>query len=169
MNKRHEHHLGNKAASYKPIPSSPSVGMDMSTCTQVIVRCLCPDLRDSNIKVLRRILIVDREPVVADMIALMCATLGWMSSTASSIEQACAATRRHTFDLILTDYNLPPDNGLMLICRLRQLGLEVPAIMMTDTPSISKYLDPSILNISMVLVKPLTRETLETVLGKCTR
>lgn len=103
------------------------------------------------------------------MIALMCATFGWMSSTASSIEQACAATRRHTFDLILTDYDLDPDNGLMVICRLRQLGVNVPAIVMTDTASKSTFVQPSILNIAKVIVKPLTRATLETVLGRFMR
>jgi CheY-like chemotaxis protein len=141
--------------------------MDIAVRSHVIVRCLDPDFRDSERNVLRRILIVDREPVAADLIALMCATFGCMSSTASSLEQACAAVRRHTFDLILTDYDLPPDNGLMLICRLRQLGVNVPAIIMTDTASKSKFLQPSILNIAKVLVKPLTRATLEKVLGEC--
>ena len=143
--------------------------MDSAFCSHVIVRCLQPDLRDSERNVLRRILIVNRDPVVADMIALMCATFGWMSSTATSLEQACAAVRRHTFDLILTDSDLPPDNGLMLICRLRQLGVNVPAIVMTDTAAKAKFLQPSILNITKVLVKPLTRITLETVLGECMR
>jgi CheY-like chemotaxis protein len=77
--------------------------MDIALCAHIIVRCLHPDFYDSEKKILRRILIVHSEPMFADTIALMCATFGWMSSTATSIEQACAAVRRHTFDLILTD------------------------------------------------------------------
>jgi CheY-like chemotaxis protein len=169
MNKRHKYSLDNRAPSFNSVPLSLSVGMDIAGSSQIVVRCPHPDFYDSERNVLRRILIVHREPAAADTIALMCATFGWASATASSIEQACDVVQRNSFDLILTDYDLSPDNGLMLICRLRQLGVNVPAIVTTDAASKTKYLQPSILNIAKVLVKPLARATLEKALGECMR
>ena len=169
MKKRHQYFLDNKLLSYNLIPALSSKTMDIAILSHVIVSCHHSSFPNPERNVLRRILIVDSKPVAADMAALMCATFGCLSTTASSLEEACTAAQQHAFDLIITDYYLPPDNGLMLICRLRQLGLEMPAVVMTDRASISGYLQPSILNIAKVLIKPFTRTALKTVLDECLR
>jgi DNA-binding NtrC family response regulator len=170
MNKRDKYQLGDEIISYNLLlPSSSLAEVNLAICSHLIVRCVTPSSPEPKRKKTRNILIVDSDQTVAKMLALMCATFEGEASTVSSLEEAYAVLQQNTFDLVITDYPLPPDNGLMLVCKMRQLGLETPAIVMTDDPSISKFLQPGILNIAKVLIKPFTRATLKTAVEECIR
>lgn len=116
-----------------------------------------------------RVLVVNHEQEAAGMLALMCDILGWQSTTATSMDKACAVAQTHNFDLVITDHYLPPDNGLVLIQRLRQLGLTMPAVVLTHEPKIAECIHSSFLKITRVLIEPWTLKALKAVLNESTQ
>ena len=52
----------------------------------------------------------------------------------NSLAQARTQLPREPWDLVLLDINLPDGNGLDLIADLRQLGLEVPVLVLSSYP-----------------------------------
>lgn len=52
-------------------------------------------------------------------------------ATAASVSEALAWLDSHSADLIITDYNMPVSNGLMLIAQVRQRALPTRIILIT--------------------------------------
>ena len=87
----------------------------------------------SNAGMDRRILIVDDEPAIRDMVAFALRKAGFEAAHASDGREAQAAIADRVPDLILLDWMLPGSSGLELARRWRRdpLTREVPIIMLT--------------------------------------
>jgi two-component system phosphate regulon response regulator PhoB len=83
--------------------------------------------------VLKRILIVDDEPAIRDMVAFALRKADYEPVHAGDAREAQSAIMNKVPDLILLDWMLPGMTGLELARRLRKEGLtrEVPIIMLT--------------------------------------
>jgi two-component system phosphate regulon response regulator PhoB len=81
----------------------------------------------------KRILIVDDEPAIRDMVAFALRKAEYEPMHAGDAREASAAIVEHVPDLILLDWMLPGMTGLELARRLRrdELTREVPIIMLT--------------------------------------
>jgi two-component system phosphate regulon response regulator PhoB len=81
----------------------------------------------------KRILIVDDEPAIRDMVAFALRKAEYEPLHAGDAREASAAIVEQVPDLILLDWMLPGMTGLELARRLRKEGLtrEVPIIMLT--------------------------------------
>ncbi|MCB1559824.1 MAG: phosphate regulon transcriptional regulator PhoB [Xanthomonadales bacterium] len=81
----------------------------------------------------KRILIVDDEPAIRDMVAFALRRADYEVAHAADAREAQAAIVERVPDLILLDWMLPGVSGLELARRLRrdELGREVPIIMLT--------------------------------------
>jgi two-component system phosphate regulon response regulator PhoB len=81
----------------------------------------------------KRILIVDDEPAIRDMVAFALRKAEYEPLHAADAREASAAIVEQVPDLILLDWMLPGMSGLELARRLRKEGLtrEVPIIMLT--------------------------------------
>jgi two-component system phosphate regulon response regulator PhoB len=81
----------------------------------------------------KRILIVDDEPAIRDMVAFALRKAEYEPLHAGDAREASAAIVEQVPDLILLDWMLPGISGLELARRLRKDGLtrEVPIIMLT--------------------------------------
>ncbi len=79
------------------------------------------------------ILVVDDEPIVAEVAATILRRLGYQPVTCHSAERAfdliCSAP--DSYALVFTDLNMPRMTGLDLIRRLRGEGYEVPGVLTT--------------------------------------
>jgi two-component system phosphate regulon response regulator PhoB len=84
-------------------------------------------------RVQKRILIVDDEPAIRDMVAFALRKAEYEPLHAADAREASAAIVEQVPDLILLDWMLPGMSGLELARRLRKEGLtrEVPIIMLT--------------------------------------
>jgi two-component system phosphate regulon response regulator PhoB len=84
-------------------------------------------------RVQKRILIVDDEPAIRDMVAFALRKAEYEPLHAADAREANAAIMEQVPDLILLDWMLPGMSGLELARRLRKEGLtrEVPIIMLT--------------------------------------
>lgn len=80
-----------------------------------------------------RILVVDDDPDIREMVAFMLEAVELAVSSVGSAEEALARAREERFDLVVLDWNLPRMSGLEL-CRLlrREPGLDdIPVLFLT--------------------------------------
>jgi DNA-binding response OmpR family regulator len=78
-----------------------------------------------------RVLVVDDEPMVRDVLTRYLARDGFDVETASDGEAALAAFETATPDLVLLDLMLPRLDGFEVFRRLRESGVTSPVIMLT--------------------------------------
>jgi DNA-binding NtrC family response regulator len=78
-----------------------------------------------------RVLVVDDEPEVLDMLRERLERLGYDASTAASVEQAIVAIARVRPHLVLLDLVMPGISGLEALTYFRQHHRTVPVIVIT--------------------------------------
>ena len=78
-----------------------------------------------------KILIVDDEPDIAQVLKLHLEDFGYVTSWASDGESALSLLRSNGHDLVLLDARMPGISGVEVLKRLRASGLGAPVIMMT--------------------------------------
>ncbi|MFA1548819.1 response regulator transcription factor [Actinomadura chokoriensis] len=85
----------------------------------------------------RRVLVVDDEANIRDLVEVALRFHGFTPATASTGEDALRAARTQRPDLVLLDVMLPGMDGFEVCRRLRAGGDQVPVIFLTarDTPS----------------------------------
>ncbi|HEY1583411.1 MAG TPA: ATP-binding protein [Chthoniobacterales bacterium] len=107
------------------------------------------------------ILVVEDEPAVSEILALLLQNLGYKVLTAENGEAAerVVVQRGRQIDLVLTDLNMPRMNGRELIDRLTRLNPQVRVILTSgNDPAID---DPTADPLAVdFLPKPFTREIL---------
>jgi PAS domain S-box-containing protein len=107
-----------------------------------------------------RVLVVDDEPVFAELVQQMLIRLGYDAVFRTAGEEGLEAFRRQpaekAFDLIITDVTMPHFTGLDLAREVSSLQLNVPLILMTgfSRKADAKELDG--LGIHGFLMKPVT-------------
>jgi CheY-like chemotaxis protein len=112
-----------------------------------------------------RILLVDDDDLVRDVLREQLETTGFMVVTAANGTEAVAAFEAEGVDLLLTDFAMPGIDGVTLITRLRGFEPCLPAILMTgyaaDGGKISENKSYRLLR------KPFTMERLEAEVFAC--
>jgi len=78
-----------------------------------------------------RILVVDDEPDIIELLELTLARMGMEVSSATCIHDAKALLQSHSFQLCLTDMRLPDGNGLELVKYISQHFVDVPTAVIT--------------------------------------
>lgn len=90
-----------------------------------------------------KILVVDDDPFVRDMLSYILETSDYGVITAENGVEALTYCLKHpdSIDLIVSDVNMPEMDGIQLIKALRDQGIDVPIIMVTSVSSISVAVD----------------------------
>ncbi|HQT30180.1 MAG TPA: sigma-54 dependent transcriptional regulator [Thiobacillus sp.] len=78
-----------------------------------------------------RILLVDDEPDLLDLMELTLVKMGLETDRATSVAEARAQLSRNTYDLCLTDMRLPDGEGLEVVALASALPLPVPVAVIT--------------------------------------
>jgi two-component system, OmpR family, response regulator len=78
-----------------------------------------------------RVLVVDDEPVLADLVRMALRYEGWEVRTAGSGTEALRQARSFAPDAVVLDVMLPDLDGLTVLRRLRAAGDEVPVLFLT--------------------------------------
>lgn len=110
-----------------------------------------------------RLLAVDDQAVILDLISAMGRSMGYRVTTADSGEAGLRLAQRESFDIILTDLTLPGISGLDIARRLRQQGNEVPIILVTGWEASLEPSELAAAGINEVLYKPFRMEQLTDV------
>ncbi len=88
-----------------------------------------------------RLLIVDDDRAMREMLNSLFAQRGFAVSEADSATSALEAAQQCDFDVVLSDIRMPGMSGIDLAGRLRQLRPETPVLLMTAFGSIDSAVD----------------------------
>jgi DNA-binding NtrC family response regulator len=112
----------------------------------------------------RRILIAEDEEIIRWIISNTLADDGYAVNAAADGEQAWEALRHDSYDLLVTDNEMPRLTGVKLIERIRQSGMSLPVIVASGSFSVESVRDYPQLQIAAVIPKPFDKlEFLDTV------
>jgi two-component system, OmpR family, response regulator len=78
-----------------------------------------------------RILVVDDEPNIRDLLAIALRHVGYDVTTADACAPAASEVRRRQPDLVVLDVMLPDGDGIELCGRLRRDGMRAPVLFLT--------------------------------------
>ena len=103
-----------------------------------------------------RILIVDDEDSIREMLETLFEAKGATCKTAPSAEDALRFLVKESFDILLVDKNLPGMSGVELIRQVRAADDEVAIMMMTGYASADSIIETLNLGIDAYVEKPFT-------------
>ena len=109
----------------------------------------------------KKILIVDDDVAFGVMLKTWFQKNSWETVLASDLEQAVAASKTASFDLILSDLRLPDGDGIMFLTSLREKKIMTPFIIMTGYADVQTAVNAIKMGAFDYLKKPITPTMLE--------
>lgn len=116
-----------------------------------------------------RLLIVEDEPRMRDLLQRAVANWGFEVATARSGEEAVRQMEADRADIVLLDLNLPGMDGLELLEKLRQKSSGIQAIVLTGFASIEAARQAVHLDVVEFLTKPCHLGDLEKAVDRAMR
>ena len=104
--------------------------------------------------------VVDDDAAVRDSLRFLLESAGFAVVAFESAGQFLIASGQESIDLLLVDQHMPLMTGLELLECLRDAGGQVPAALMTGSPSAQLTARALALGARTVLEKPLTEQAL---------
>lgn len=115
----------------------------------------------------KRVLVADDSSTMRKIILRSLQAVGVTDATeAADGAEAVETFKKQTFDLVLTDWNMPAKSGLEVIQEIRTINKTVPIIMVTTEAEKSRVMEAIQAGVSDYLIKPFTAETLREKLEK---
>ena len=108
-----------------------------------------------------RVLIVDHERSVLASYTRWLSEAGFEVAEASDGAEALQRIENDQFDVVLSDISMPKMDGLALLRCMRARSLDVPVIVMLDTPNNRTAIQAAELGALQYLVKPIDPKALE--------
>ncbi len=116
-----------------------------------------------------RVLAIDDQTVILDLISAMCQSLGYEVMTASSGSEGIALARQHQFTIVLTDLAMPGMSGLEAAAEIRRIQPSVPVVLVTGWEVNTDQAQLDAAGISEVLYKPFRIEQLTDIIRSAAR
>lgn len=88
-----------------------------------------------------RILIVDDEEAIREVVSSILEAQGYQCSTASNGREALDVLKEKSFDLVLSDMVMPEMDGMQLLRKLREKDPDLPVVMVTAMHDLSTAID----------------------------
>jgi two-component system capsular synthesis sensor histidine kinase RcsC len=111
-----------------------------------------------------RILLVDDNTIVRDMLVDLVGSLGYRADSAASGEEALALFDRRRYDMVLTDLLMPGMSGWDVLAAVRQRDAHIPVVIVTGSPVVG---DPRASQPGVaVLKKPVDVTALDAMIKK---
>ena len=82
------------------------------------------------------ILVVEDDPIVADVLGMTLEEAGYFKTTADSIESALFELKHNQIDAVLLDLNLPDSDGTRLAHLIRKNHMPVPILLVSGNSGI---------------------------------
>jgi len=110
-----------------------------------------------------RVLAIDDEAIILDLISAMCHSMGYQVETARSGEEGLKLAATGRFDVVLTDLSMPGMSGLAVAREIRKSHPNIPIILVTGWGRNLEPDDIASAGITDVLYKPFRIEQLTEV------
>jgi DNA-binding NtrC family response regulator len=104
------------------------------------------------------ILCIDDEPAVSATLENALRGMGHRPVVAASLDEGIRAVARETFDLIISDHQMPDGSGIDLLTALKRNGQEIPVIMTSSYHSVEQAVTSIRHGAVDYLTKPLRAE-----------
>lgn len=114
----------------------------------------------------RRVLIVDDEPNMRRVLEIMLGRRGYRTDAAADGEEAWERLRDGGYDLVCSDLRMPRLDGIELLRRMRDQGLDLPLILMTAHGSLDSAVAALRLGACDYLLRPFDIEALELAIDR---
>jgi DNA-binding response OmpR family regulator len=108
----------------------------------------------------RRILLVDDEPDLRRFAAQALVGSGFQVDTAENGAVAWENLQRNSYDLLITDHNMPKLTGVELVRKLRSARMTLPVILATGKLPVKELSQNPSLQLAAILPKPFSFEEL---------
>ena len=115
-----------------------------------------------------RLLAIDDQTVILDLITAMCQSLDYEVVTARSGAEGLALAEQHDFDIILADLAMPGASGLDVARRLKEIAPGVPVVLVTGWEVSIQPEQLKAVGIINVLHKPFRIEQLTEIVRSAT-
>jgi DNA-binding NtrC family response regulator len=113
------------------------------------------------------VLIVDDEKNIRRTLSLILEGEGYACHQAATAAEAVATLDNEPIDILLLDIRLPDQDGLSLLKRLSERGLEIPVLIITGHGTIADAVTATRLGAYHLIQKPIDREVLLTHIRNC--
>jgi CheY-like chemotaxis protein/anti-sigma regulatory factor (Ser/Thr protein kinase) len=114
----------------------------------------------------RRVLVIDDDPDALDLFARLLKRAGAEVRTAPSAASALQAMSAAAFDAVLSDIEMPGEDGMALIRRLRNEGSRLPVVAVTAYGSTDDRVHALAAGFDAYLAKPVDAEELLAVVQR---
>jgi two-component system, OmpR family, response regulator len=106
------------------------------------------------------LLVVDDDPDIRQLTAEALSSVGHQVDTAEDGAAGWAALQTNSYDLLITDHNMPKVSGVELLKKLRAAHMALPAILISGALPTEELNRHPRLQIEATLLKPYTVEKL---------
>ncbi|RYZ97044.1 MAG: sigma-54-dependent Fis family transcriptional regulator, partial [Proteobacteria bacterium] len=117
----------------------------------------------------KSILVVDDEVSIRKALAKALERDGYLVTAVKSAAEAVAVARDTSFQMIMSDLQLPDGNGLELIRQIRQNQPEVASIVITGNGSVESAIQATKEGVFHYITKPFNIEEVLVLVGKALR
>lgn len=124
---------------------------------------------DQSSSVGRRVLVVDDEVALCRVLHRVLGAAGFDVVEAHDGRAAITAIESKTFDVILTDIQMPGATGIELLRRIRTRDLDVPVVLMTGNPEMSDAVAAIELGALQYLCKPFPLDRAVAVIERASK
>jgi len=106
------------------------------------------------------VLVLEDDDLIAELLETVIASAypGAMVEKLGSVDEAVAKTQQQTFNLVITDWNLPDGSGLELVRHLRGRDKTLPIVMVSGRSDRESVLQAAHYGISGYITKPFSVE-----------
>ena len=115
-----------------------------------------------------RILVVEDEPLVREVIGVYLAEDSHQITTAENGREGLEKFRAGEFDLVMTDRSMPEMNGDALAAEIKKINPAQPVLLLTGFGDLMTGAGEQPLGVDLVVSKPFTLSTLRTAIAKIT-
>jgi len=124
---------------------------------------------EAKLKSSLKILIVDDEPSILEVVSSYLRCDGHSVATAASGREALEKFRRNHFDLVVLDRVMPEMSGDQTARFIKQLNQDIPVIMLTGFGALIEVTGSQPQAVDVVLSKPVTIDALRKTIGQLLR
>jgi two-component system response regulator PilR (NtrC family) len=113
---------------------------------------------------MNKILIVDDEPDILELLSMTISRMKFEPISATNIQEAKELLETHSFQLCLTDMRLPDGSGLDLITYIQENFKNIPSVMITAYGSIDMAIEAMKVGAFDFLSKPVELDKLRSII-----
>ncbi len=112
------------------------------------------------------ILVVDDEAPQREVLAGYLRKKGFSATQAATVDEALRAIRESSFDLVLTDFQMPARTGVDLLVDVRKIHPDIPVVLMTAYGTVQSAVEAMKAGAYDYLTKPIDLDALELIIAR---